>query len=75
MFLNLQKYVNTTAIGDSLPIFVALVLRITRLGMTAMYHCSEITVFIGCILVIKWEEMVVEGFLNYRHSSSGRGFF
>ena len=42
----------------------AYVLRITRLGRTALYSYSLIMVVIGCIRFIKWVEMVVEGSLK-----------
>ena len=39
----------------------AYVVRIARLDLAALYLYSVITVVIGCIPLIKWEEMVVEG--------------
>ena len=39
----------------------AYVVRITRIGRTALYGYSVITVVIGCIHFIKRAEIVVEG--------------
>ena len=38
----------------------AYLVRITRLGRTALYYYSLIMVVLGCIPFIKWEEKVVE---------------
>ena len=35
--------------------------RIARLGRTAFYCYPVITVVLGCIPFMKWDEMVVEG--------------